>query len=135
MSKRQTRSQAREQVFSLIFQLGLNNEEPEFLIEQMLEEYPESAYNLTYIKGTVYGVCSRREELTKRIASSLPDNRAAERLSKAVFAILLLAVYAVSYTHLIRAAGWASGTAFSLIIPSALLTAITIIPIMRDIYS
>ena len=97
MGRRQTRSQAREQAFSLIFQLGQNNEEPEFLIEQMLEEYPESADNLAYIKGTVYGVCERKEELIGKISAVLPDHRAADRLSKAVFAILLLAVYEIGY--------------------------------------
>lgn len=99
MSRRQTRSQAREQAFSLIFQLGQNNEEPEFLIEQMLEEHPESVYNLPYIKGTVYGVCERREELTERISAVLPGNRAADRLSRAVFAILLLAAYEIGYAE------------------------------------
>ncbi len=99
MSRRQTRSQAREQAFSLIFQMSQNSEEPEFLIEQMLEESPESIDNLTYIKGTVYGVCERREELVERISAVLPANRTAQRLSRAVFAILLLAAYEIGYAE------------------------------------
>lgn len=95
MSRRQTRSEARERAFSLIFQLATKDIEPEFLIEHMLEEYPESVTNLAYIKETVYGVQQNRASLAEKIAAVLPENRGVERLSKAVYTILLLAVYEI----------------------------------------
>lgn len=98
MGKRQTRSEAREKTFSLIFQLGQNDEDIEFLIEQLFEEYPESVDNAAYIKGTLYGVAERREELISVIAEVLPANRKIDRLSKTVLSILLLAVYEMKYS-------------------------------------
>ncbi len=97
MGKKQTRSEARERAFSLIFQIGTDAENTEFAIEQMLEEYPESVDNLQYIKDAVYGVGERYEELTREISAHLPKNRAITRLSKTVTAILLLAVYEMKY--------------------------------------
>lgn len=97
MGRKQTRSEARECAFSLIFQMGQNAEEPEFLISQMTEEHPESVDNLAYIKGAVYGVLEKRSELLDKIAAVLPSNRALQRLSKAVTAILLLAVYEMQF--------------------------------------
>ena len=97
MGKKQTRSEARERAFSLIFQIGTDADNTEFAIEQMLEEYPESVDNLQYIKDAVYGVGERYEELTREISAHLPKNRAITRLSKTVTAILLLAVYEMKY--------------------------------------
>ena len=45
MSKKQTRHEARIIAFGLIFQKQFNDEEPQFLFEQMLEEcYDEEEY-------------------------------------------------------------------------------------------
>ena len=97
MGKKQTRSEARERAFSLIFQIGTDADNTEFAIEQMLEEYPESVDNLQYIKTAVYGVGEKYGELTREISAHLPENRAITRLSKTVTAILLLAVYEMKY--------------------------------------
>ena len=97
MGKKQTRSEARERAFSLIFQIGTDADNTEFAIEQMREEYPESVDNLQYIKDAVYGVGEKYEELTREISAHLPENRAITRLSKTVTAILLLAVYEMKY--------------------------------------
>ena len=97
MGKKQTRSEARERAFSLIFQIGTDADNTEFAIEQMLEEYPESVDNLQYIKTAVYGVGEKYGELTREISAHLPENRAIKRLSKTVTAILLLAVYEMKY--------------------------------------
>lgn len=94
--KKQTRSEARERAFSLIFQLYANSDEPEFLIEQMLEEFPESVDNLAYIKGAALGVMEKRDEILEQISSVLPKNRPITRLSRAVTVILMLAVYEIS---------------------------------------
>ena len=95
--KKQTRSEARERVFSLIFQIGENVEDTEFLIENMLEEYPESADNIRYIKQAVNGVIENKNELKASIEKAISGKRAYERLSKSVRVILNLAVYEMKY--------------------------------------
>lgn len=95
MGRRQTRSEARECAFSLIFQLGTNTEDPEFLIMEMLDEHPESLDNISYIRNVVYGVQENRTQLTSKIEAVLPENRPISRISKAVMSILLLAIYEI----------------------------------------
>lgn len=95
--KKQTRSEARERAFSLIFQLCANGDEPEFLIEQMLEEFPQSVDNLAYIKSTALGAFEKKDELLAQIAAVLPEKRPISRLSRTVTVILLLAVYEINY--------------------------------------
>lgn len=97
MARKQTRSEARECAFSLIFQTSMNDEDIEFLLSAMTEENPECIDNLAYIKGAVYGVSERRDELCALIGAALPGNRDISRLSNAVLAILLLAVYEIKY--------------------------------------
>ena len=61
MSRKQTRSEARIEAFKLIFQTAVNDEEPEFLIEAMLEERPESMKNIDYKKTVYLGVLAKKE--------------------------------------------------------------------------
>ena len=61
MAKRQTRSEARIEAFKLIFQTEVNDEEPEFLFEHMLEENPKCADNIDYIKLAVLGVINKKD--------------------------------------------------------------------------
>ncbi|MEE0944309.1 MAG: transcription antitermination factor NusB [Clostridia bacterium] len=97
MSRRQTRSEAREGAFSLVFQLNTDNIDIEFLIEQLTEEKPESVYNIEYIKTVIYGVVEKTNELDERISAALPSNRGITRISKVVLAVLRLAVYEILY--------------------------------------
>lgn len=99
MGKKQTRSEARERAFSLIFQLGEDFAAADEAFDDMLEEYPESIDNIQYIRDAVYGVGAKRGELTEEISAHLPSNRAFGRLSKTVTAILLLAVYEMKYVE------------------------------------
>ena len=73
MSRKQTRSEARIEAFKLIFQSEINDEEPEFLIDAMLSEYPESADNINYIKTVFLGVLQKREEIDLHISTPKPE--------------------------------------------------------------
>ncbi len=96
MSRRQTRSEARECAFSLVFQLGANID-TDFIIEQLTEEKPESITNIEYIKTVFLGVTDKLLEIDEKISAALPSNRGITRLSKVVLAILRVAVYEMFY--------------------------------------
>ncbi len=99
MERRQTRSEARECAFSLIFKIEHKTDDMEFVIEQLTEEKPESIINLDYIKGCFFGVIEKLSELDEKITAVLPENRGFSRLSDVVKAILRLAVYEICYVE------------------------------------
>lgn len=96
MSRRQTRSEARECAFSLVFQLGTDID-TDFVIEQLTEENPESITNIEYIKSVFLGVADKLLEIDEKISAALPTNRGISRLSKVVLAVLRVAVYEIFY--------------------------------------
>ena len=93
----QTRTQAREEAFKLVFQLDMHADEIGFLIENLLEEVPESEKNIEYIKNAVNGVNEKKEELETLIEGSLTKGWKLNRLSKVSLSILKLAVYEMMY--------------------------------------
>lgn len=97
MSKKQTRSEARECAFILVFQIGTGEEDIEFLTEQLLELKPESVDNLQYIRGAYLGTLEKLDEIDGKISAALPENRGFARISKVVKTILRLAVYEIFY--------------------------------------
>lgn len=97
MSKKQTRSEARIEAFKLIFQSAANDSEPDFLIEQMLLEHPESEKNLDYIKTVFLGVLAKRDEIDEKIRENLGKNWKLERISKVSLAVLRLAIFEILY--------------------------------------
>ena len=97
MGKRQTRSEARVEAFKLIFQAQVNDEDPQFFIEHMLEEHPESAANINYIKTAVLGVIEKNEELIEDIRKNLTKGWSVERISKVSLAVLKLAIFEIKY--------------------------------------
>ena len=97
MGKRQTRSEARIEAFKLIFQLDVNNEEPDFLFEHMLEENPKSLDNVDYIKSAVLGVLSKKEEIDDDIKNNLTKGWKIERITKVSLAVLRLAIFEIKY--------------------------------------
>ena len=71
MSRKQSRSQARQEAFKLIFQTETNRDDVNFLIDQMLENKPESEQNLEYIKKVLFGVLEKEDELKRDILENL----------------------------------------------------------------
>ena len=99
MSRKQTRSEARIEAFKLIFQTAVNDEEPEFLIEAMLEERPESMKNIDYIKTVYLGVFAKKEEIDAKISENLGKGWSIDRISKVSLAVLRLAVFEILYVE------------------------------------
>ena len=97
MGKKQTRSEAREEAFKLIFQMQVNNEEPQFLIDEMLSEHPESQVNINYIKTAVLGVIEKNDELIADITNNLVKGWTVSRISKVSLAVLKLAIFEIKY--------------------------------------
>lgn len=99
MSKRQTRSEAREEAFKLIFQRNMHKGEIEELYEHLIEEMPQSLPNINYIKNVVNGVIDREEEISALIRENLSKGWKIERLSKTTLCILELAIYEMKYVE------------------------------------
>lgn len=97
--KKQSRNEARQEAFKLIFQTLTNRDDVEFLIEQMLINKPSSKQNIEYIRSVLEGVLEKEEELIKDISENLSGNWKIERLSKVSQAILKLAVYEIKYVE------------------------------------
>jgi len=97
MGKKQSRSEARQEAFKLIFQTQANSEDVNFLIEQMLENKPESKQNIDYIRTALNGVLEKEEELKKDISENLSGGWKIERISRVSLAILKLALYEIKY--------------------------------------
>ena len=97
MNKKQTRSEARIEAFKLIFQCQANDEDPNYLIDLMLEEIPESEKNIDYIKTVVLGVNEKNEELLKNISDNLKKGWSISRISKVSLAVLKLAIFEIKY--------------------------------------
>ena len=97
MARRQTRSEARIEAFKLIFQMQVNNEDPQFLIDTMLEENPKSNNNIDYIKTVVLGVMEKNDELIDIINDNISKGWKLERISKVSLAVLKLAIFEIKY--------------------------------------
>lgn len=97
MKKKQTRSEARVEAFKLIFESEVNSELPEYLIEVMLEEHPESESNVDYIKTVYLGVLAKKDEIDKMIEDSMTFGWKLERISKVALAVLRMAVFEILY--------------------------------------
>ena len=95
--KKQSRSEARQEVFKLIFQTETNSDDVEFLISHMLEEKPKSLDNLDYIKTCVYGVIEKKEELEEAISENLSKGWKIERISKVALCVMKLAIFEIKY--------------------------------------
>lgn len=95
--KKQSRSAAREAAFTQIFQINQHGEELDCILGELLEEKPECADNIDYIRNVVYGVRDKRDELVNIISKHLRKGWSIERISKTSLSILKLAVYEINY--------------------------------------
>ncbi len=97
MSKKQSRSGARQEAFKLIFQTEVNRDDIEFLIDEMLLHKPESKQNIDYIRAVLFGTLEKEEEIKKDIADNLSGGWKIERISRVSYALLKLAIYEIKY--------------------------------------
>lgn len=94
---KQTRTQAREEAFKLVFQLDMHKDEIDFLIDNLLAEKPESERNIEYIKTVVNGVAQKSDELEELIEGSLTKGWKLSRLSRVSISVLKLAIFEMKY--------------------------------------
>lgn len=99
MGKKQSRSEARAEAFKLVFQLETNNDDVEFLIQEMLRNRPKSIDNMEYIRQVVYGVREKNEELEADIAENLSERWSINRVSKVALVVLKIAIYEIKYVE------------------------------------
>ena len=91
-----SRRDARDIAFKLVFEYGFSKKEN----NEALEEYTAGMADddLAYVKEVYFGVTSHYDELSSKISENI-EKFALERLYKVDFAILLLAVYEISYVE------------------------------------
>ncbi len=95
--RKQSRNEARQEAFKLIFQTLTNRDDIEFLIKEMLINKPNAKQNIDYIRSVLLGVLEKEEELNRDISENLSGSWKIERLSKVSQAVLKLAIYEIKY--------------------------------------
>ncbi len=96
-AKKQSRSEARRAAFTQIFQMNQHGDEPEAILEYLLEEKPECSDNLGYITTVVNGVREHENEIEDIISRHLKKGWSLPRISKVSAAAMKLAVYEMKY--------------------------------------
>lgn len=96
-----TRSQAREHIFKLLYEMQFKQEEAdvEEVVITYLENFPEenvSDNDKAFILSEVKGVCQTKESLDEEIAGAV-KGWSLGRISKVDLAILRLAVYEIRF--------------------------------------
>ena len=94
--KRQTRSEAREVLFSYIFRFD-DMTDIEEATEELFEDNPESLINREYIENVLRGVYEKADELDTIITLKLKKSWTLKRISKTSHVILKLAIYEMKY--------------------------------------
>ncbi len=95
--KKQTRSEAREAVFTQVFQLSTQRETMQQAREILLEEKPECEQNIGYITEVTEGIIEHETEIIDIISNNLKGGWTFKRLSKPTRTILLVAVYEMKF--------------------------------------
>ena len=89
-----SRRDARDVAFKLVFEYTFSRE----IKRELVEEYTLSmdADDVSYVNEVYFGVAEHYDEISKKIAET-SENFAADRVYKVDFALLLLAVYEITY--------------------------------------
>lgn len=95
--KKQTRSEAREAVFTQVFQFATQRDNMDEAREILLKEIPECEQNIGYITSTTNGILEHEEEIIDLINQNLKDGWTFKRLSKASRTLLKIAIYEMKY--------------------------------------
>lgn len=95
--KKQSRTEARDAVFTLVFQMGLHEEDMDVVMDELLRARPECEQNLGYINMVVGGVKEHEKELEEIIAANLKKGWSLSRISKTARTILKMAIFEMKY--------------------------------------
>ena len=94
--KKQTRSEARDLLFSYIFRFD-DMTDIEEMISELFEDNPESLVNREYIEKVLKGVYENADTLDEIITLKLKKSWTLKRISKTSHIILRLAIYEMKY--------------------------------------
>lgn len=97
--KRQSRSEAREAVFTQVFQFATQRDNMDEAREILLDEIPECAQNIGYITEVTEGILEHESEIIDVISAHLKKGWSFKRLSKSARSILKVAVYEMKYCN------------------------------------
>ena len=95
--KKQTRSEAREAIFTQVFQFATQRDNMEQAREILLSEIPECEQNLGYITDVTEGILEHEAEIIDIINNNLKKGWTFKRLSKVSRTILKVAIYEMKY--------------------------------------
>lgn len=95
--KKQSRSQARDAVFTQIFQMNMHEDDMDVIFEELLSARPQCEENLGYIKQIIDGVKTHESELEEIIVKNLKSGWTISRISKVSVTILKLAIFEMKY--------------------------------------
>ena len=95
--KKQSRSEAREAVFTQVFQFSTQRENMDDARAILLEEIPECEQNLGYITTVTEGILEHEQEIIDIINAHCKEGWSFKRLSKATRTILKVAIYEMKY--------------------------------------
>ena len=95
--KKQSRSEAREAVFTQVFQFATQRENMEDARAILLEEIPECEQNIGYITAVTEGILEHEQEIIDIINEHCKAGWSFKTLSKATRTILKVAIYEMKY--------------------------------------
>ncbi len=95
--KKQSRSEAREAVFTQVFQFATQRDNMDEALKYLLEEIPECEQNLGYITEVTNGILEHEQEIIDEINKHLKPGWTFKRLSKSTRTILKIAIYEIKY--------------------------------------
>ena len=89
-----SRRDAREVAFKMVFEYSFNKNENTDILEEYTAEMV--ADDVAYVKEVYFGVTSHYDELMEKVSANA-EKFSADRLFKVDLAILLLAIYEITY--------------------------------------
>lgn len=95
--KKQSRSEAREALFTQVFQFATQRENMDYARAILLEEIPECEQNLGYITAVTEGILEHEQEIIDIINENCKEGWSFKRLSKTARTILKIAIYEMKY--------------------------------------
>lgn len=95
--RKQTRSEARDAAFTVVFQLSFHSDDMDIIFDELLQARPESEQNLGYIRAVVEGVNEHNDEFEEIISKHLRSGWTLSRISRVSVAIMKMAMYEMKF--------------------------------------
>lgn len=95
--RKQTRSEARDAAFTVVFQLSFHSDDMDIVFDELLQARPESEQNLGYIRAVVEGVNKHNDEFEEIISKHLRSGWTLSRISRVSVAIMKMAMYEMKF--------------------------------------